>query len=104
MTPQDILSRKPNGLVCSDCNAPNPEVQDQPMPQCLKCYAVTHTAKHLNLVTCIQCSYSYSSDEWNRCPNDDCVANRRSPWDTMRDEGDSEIDPEAYFDELGDDD
>jgi len=83
VTPNDILSVRPNGLVCSDCNAPSPEVTDTPMPQCARCYAVTHTQAALNWQTCTECSYSYNGDEWDACPNDDCIVNLAN-------------DPEAY--------
>lgn len=101
MTPAEIIARKPPGLVCSDCNAPSPEVTDQAMPQCMRCYQVTHTARFLNMQTCSHCSYSYNGDEWDGCPNDDCIVNQ-TPFRAMQEDGDELIDPEAYFDDLED--
>ena len=73
MTPADILSRIPSGLRCVDCFE-EAVVFDRPMPLCAM-HARILLCPDKMLVTCGVCGMSYDMNEWDFCPNDDCILN-----------------------------
>jgi len=108
-------------ILCSDCNQPA-VVTETPMPLCLMHARILipralAKADPGDISTCLACLMSYRTAEWSRCPNDACPTNRGpSVFDQLKAEGDEpeegwpsdveeprDFDPEAYFDEEGDD-
>lgn len=94
MTPDQIINGKPKSahIVCVDCNEPA-TVVDRPMPLCARCANIVLCPDKQTAI-CGVCNMAYDLNEWDFCPNDDCILNHAE-----QDEYERELpDPSDFID------